>query len=84
MFASCRVSTDRTLVDRFALLTDIGFHSSSNGTRCITQTLYAVQNATGSTIDLNFVTGLLGGGNTSLTDLASLDRSVVCTGCTQA
>jgi len=75
----------QTIIEQYSTIREIGcLQAAGNGTRCITQTLYAVQNATGSTIDLNFVTGLLGGGNTSLTDLASLDRSVVCTGCTQA
>ena len=64
----------------------LNFASYRNNTRCITQSLYGIQNATGQNIDINFLTGLLGvgGGNTSVTDLATLDSNVICTGCNKA
>lgn len=57
----------------------------SNGTRCIIQTLYAVQNATGQDITVNYLTSLLGSNSTSeLSALGDLDANVLCTDCTRA
>jgi len=75
----------RTVLNEYPTIREaVCLQASGNNTRCITQSLYGIQNATGQQIDTSFVTGLLGSGNTSLTDLAQLDSNVVCTGCNQA
>jgi hypothetical protein len=56
-----------------------------NNTRCITETLYAIQNATGTQLSVDGVTGLLSGSNTTLlNEIGNLNSSVLGTDCTQA
>lgn len=55
--------------------------SSSNNSRCLTQTLYAVQNATGDSITVNFLESLISGNSTDLSSLVGLDSNVLCTEC---
>ncbi|KAJ9098342.1 hypothetical protein QFC19_006466 [Naganishia cerealis] len=59
--------------------------NTSNHTRCITETLYAIQNATGTELSVNGITSLLSGTNTTLlNEIGNLNASVLCTPCTQA
>ncbi|KAJ9102404.1 hypothetical protein QFC21_002804 [Naganishia friedmannii] len=58
---------------------------NSTNTRCITETLYAIQNATGTTLSVSGITSLLSGSNTTLlNEIGNLNASVLCTPCTQA
>lgn len=57
----------------------------SNNTRCITQTLYAIQNATGTELSVDSLTSVLTGSNTTLLNqIGNLNSSVLCTDCNQA
>lgn len=53
----------------------------SNNSRCLTQTLYAVQNATGESITVSFLESLISGNSTELSALSALDSNVLCTEC---
>jgi hypothetical protein len=49
---------------------------------CVVSTLEAVQNATGQTLDLNFLSNILSGNNQALEDInEALDSGELCTGC---
>ncbi|GHJ87549.1 hypothetical protein NliqN6_3951 [Naganishia liquefaciens] len=59
--------------------------NQQNNTRCITETLYAIQNATNTPLSVDSLTGLLTGSNTTLlNEIGNLNSSVLCTDCTQA
>ncbi|KAJ9125774.1 hypothetical protein QFC24_002558 [Naganishia onofrii] len=58
---------------------------NSTNTRCITETLYAIQNATGTQLSVDGITSLLSGTNTTLlNEIGNLNSTVLCTPCTQA
>lgn len=79
------VTALETIVEDYPIVREVAcLEATANNTRCIIQTLYAVQNATGDSITVDYLTGLLGGNTTALTDLTSLDASVLCTDCTKA
>ncbi|KAI5451385.1 hypothetical protein NCC49_001692 [Naganishia albida] len=59
--------------------------NTSNNTRCITETLYAIQNATGTELSVDSLTSVLTGSNTTLLNqIGDLNSSVLCTECNQA
>ncbi|KAJ9114429.1 hypothetical protein QFC20_001572 [Naganishia adeliensis] len=59
--------------------------NTANNTRCISETLYAIQNATGTELSVDSLTSVLTGSNTTLLNqIGNLNSSVLCTDCNQA
>lgn len=77
------VALDTLLYNYPAIREAACLKSSSNNTYCVTQTLSAVQNATGTPITFSYLSGLLDGNSTEMTTLSSLSSDVLCTSCNQ-
>lgn len=74
-----------TLLQNYTVVRDVAcLQSTTNNTYCITQTLSAIQNATGTQITSSYITSLLDSNSTELNSLIGLDASVLCTSCTKA
>merc|ERR1712071_490383 len=77
------VTALQTIIDEYPVVREVAcLQATGNNTRCLTQTPYAVQNATGEQLSTSFLTGMLSG--SGLSNLTNIDASVLCTDCTKA